>query len=414
MCDYCSWIEQILARINVESKLLQERIPPPRVDPTVIVHGGAGRITKMKRTFMLEEVKSAALEAYKTLIEGYTAVDAVDTAISRMENTLYLNYMEEAYTHTNDEIIMDAAIMTNNLDAGCVGVVCGIEHPIKLAREVLENTNHVLVVESGAQKLAGKAKLSKLPQKYFMRQSAATDNSIFSADEMISEEEHCNLSCSIDSIDNSSINNEKEVNKSDDIKCRENEISTIKMYFPQCQFLETEGNEELRKSDSIVSFHEARTVGAVAYDRKKRLSSGISTMGEPMKVIGSLNAIGTVIGCGIYADENGCCSISGNSKTIYCYAPARKIVRRFNSKTTMMLEINEELEKFENETGESQIGVIALNRKGEPSVSFKSLDFPWACCRNGYIYYGCKECDKFCEEITNLSRPLDCMCERSI
>ncbi|XP_043488348.1 isoaspartyl peptidase/L-asparaginase-like isoform X3 [Polistes fuscatus] len=309
MCDYCSWIEQILARINVESKLLQERIPPPRVDPTVIVHGGAGIIPKTKRKFMLEEVKSAALEAYKTLIEGYTAVDAVDTAISRMENTLYLNYMEEAYTHTNEEIIMDAAIMTNNLNAGCVGVVCGIEHPIKL---------------------------------------------------------------------------------------------------------ETEGNEELRKSDSIVSFHEARTVGAVAYDRKKHLSSGISTMGESMTVIRSLNAIGTVIGCGIYADENGCCSISGNSKTIYCYAPARKIVRRFNSKTTMMLEINEELEKFENETGESQIGVIALNKKGEPSVSFKSLDFPWACCRNGCIYYGCKECDKFCEEITNLSRPLDCMCERSI
>ncbi|KAI4497715.1 hypothetical protein M0802_007255 [Mischocyttarus mexicanus] len=413
MCDYCSWIEQILARINVESKLLEERIPPPRVDPTIIVHGGAGKISETKRTFMLEEVKNAALEAYKKLIEGYTAVDAVDTAISRMENTLYLNYMEETHMHNNDEIIMDAGIMTNNLDAGCVGLVCGIEHPIKLAREVLENTDHVLVVENGAQRLAEKAKLSKLPEKYLTRQSAPIDDSIFFVDEMISEEEHCDLTWSTDSIDNSIINNEKETNKLDDIKCEENEISKIKMYFPQCHFLETEGNEELKKSDSIVPFHEAKTVGAVAYDRKKRLSSGISTMREPMKIIGSLNAIGTVIGCGIYADDNGCCSISGNSKTIYGYAPARKIVRRFNSKTTMMLEVNEELEKFENETGESQIGVIALNGKGEPSVSFKSLHFPWACCRNGYVYYGCKECDKFCEEITNLSRPFDCMCERS-
>ncbi|KAL2730814.1 isoaspartyl peptidase/L-asparaginase-like [Vespula squamosa] len=405
MCDYCSWIEQILARINVEAKLLQESIPPPHVDPTIIVHGGAGRIPKKKQKLMLEAVKNAALEAYKTLINGYTAVDAIEIAISRMENTLYLNYTKEAPLHTNDEIVWDAGIMTNNLDAGSIGLIHGIEHPIKLARQVLENTDHVLIVENGAAKLAKEADLPILMRKFI-----PTDSVLFIGE---MEGEHYDTSSSTDS------NDDFPIKCANDIEHKENDTSIIKMYFPECNFLEMEDidtndeNEESEKLDEILLFHEARTVGAVAYDRKKRLSSGISTMEETIKMMGSISAIGAVIGCGIYADENGCCSLSGNDQTIYKYAPARKIVRRFNSKTTMMLEINDELEKFQKETGESQIGVIALNNKGEPSISFKSLHFPWACCRNGYIYYGCNKCDKFLEEITDLDRPLDCMCEVS-
>ncbi|XP_043682889.1 isoaspartyl peptidase/L-asparaginase-like [Vespula pensylvanica] len=408
MCDYCSWIEQILARINVETRLLKETIPPPYVDPTVIVHGGAGKIPKKKQKLMLEAVKNAALKAYKNLIDGYTAVDAIEIAISCMEDTLYLNYTKEAPMHTNDEIVWDAGIMTNDLDAGSIGFIQGIEHPIKLAREVLKNTDHVLIVENGATKLAKEADLPILMRKFM-----PTDTIRF-IDE--SEEEYYDISSSSDSTDDFLIKCANDI-KNDYMKHKENDTSIIKMYFPECNFLEMEEiemeDEELTELNITIPFHEARTVGAVAYDRKKRLSSGISTMKETIKTMGSISAVGTVIGCGIYADENGCCSLSGNDKTIYKYAPARKIVRRFNSKTTMMLEINNELDKFQKETGESEIGVIALNNKGEPSISFKTLHFPWACCRNGYIYYGCNKCDKFLEEIRDLNRPLDCMCEVS-
>ncbi|KAK2584705.1 hypothetical protein KPH14_007039 [Odynerus spinipes] len=414
MCDYCSWIQQILARINVEAKQLQERIPPPRVDPVIIVHGGAGRITKDKCSFMLEEVKDAAVKAYNDLIQGYTAVDAIEIAISRMEDTLYTNYKD--ILHINDDIVMDASIMTNNLNAGCVGVVRGVEHPIKLAREVLEHTDHVIIVEKGAQKLAKDAHIPILPQKYLLRQFTPSSSASCT---YRSGEEEC-----VDPNSNTDDSSDKSVSEDDkerDTECKREEISMIKNYLSECHFLkpepeEMEGDiydEELRGSDSFISIHKAsNTVGAVAYDRKRCLSSGVSTMGQSQKIVGSMSAIGTVVGCGIYADENGCCSVSGDNTSIYKYAPAYKIVRRFNSDTTAMLELNEELERFEKETGDSEIGAIALNAKGEPSVSFRSMNFPWACCQNGYIYYGCKQNDKFCHEIKNLSRPLDCMCEK--
>ncbi|KAF7382410.1 hypothetical protein HZH68_015329 [Vespula germanica] len=251
MCDYCSWIEQILARINVETRLLKETIPPPYVDPTVIVHGGAGKIPKKKQKLMLEAVKNAALKAYKNLIDGYTAVDAIEIAISCMEDTLYLNYTKEAPMHTNDEIVWDAGIMTNDLNAGSIGFIQGIEHPIKLAREVLKNTDHVLIVENGATKLAKEADLPILMRKFMPA------DTIRFIDE--SEEEYYDISSSSDSTDDFLIKCANDF-KNDYMKHKENDTSIIKMYFPECNFLEMEEIEmedgESTELDISIPFHE--------------------------------------------------------------------------------------------------------------------------------------------------------------
>lgn len=57
MCDYCSWINEILARINIETQIREKKKKVLRVDPVIIVHGGAGRIPRYARRFMLHEVK---------------------------------------------------------------------------------------------------------------------------------------------------------------------------------------------------------------------------------------------------------------------------------------------------------------------------------------------------------------------
>ncbi|CAK9824333.1 Isoaspartyl peptidase/L-asparaginase [Anthophora retusa] len=152
MCDYCSWIDQILTRIKDAEKpdKKKRRI---YVDPIIIVHGGAGKIPRRKRERMLFEVKNAAIEAYSDLINGRSAINAVERAISYMESNPLFNCAKGGCLDVNDEVVTDAAIMTTR-DAGCVGAVRDIEHPICLARRVLENTKHVLIVEKGAQKLA--------------------------------------------------------------------------------------------------------------------------------------------------------------------------------------------------------------------------------------------------------------------
>lgn len=59
MCDYCSWVGEILAKISAETRAKEEKGRElPRVDPVVVVHGGAGKIPRYARKFMLEEVKS--------------------------------------------------------------------------------------------------------------------------------------------------------------------------------------------------------------------------------------------------------------------------------------------------------------------------------------------------------------------
>lgn len=69
-------------------------------------------------------------------------------------------------------------------------------------------------------------------------------------------------------------------------------------------------------------------VGAIAYDRERNFVCGTSTAGKRGKIVGSISSIGTVIGCGIFADQFGCASFSGEDKSIYAYAPARKIVEK--------------------------------------------------------------------------------------
>lgn len=59
MCDYCSWISDSLqlARIRAKERIRKKKKKMLRVDPVVIVHGGAGRIPQYARKFMLDEVK---------------------------------------------------------------------------------------------------------------------------------------------------------------------------------------------------------------------------------------------------------------------------------------------------------------------------------------------------------------------
>ncbi|XP_077266835.1 isoaspartyl peptidase/L-asparaginase [Temnothorax americanus] len=152
MCDYCAWISEILARISAETRIRKKK--KKRVDPVVVVHGGAGRIPRYAQKFMLDEVKNAAVAAYRDLIKGRCSLDAVERAICHMESKKYFNCGYGGSLDANGEVVMDAAIMTNGLRAGCVGAVRNIAHPITLAKIVLQQAGLVLIVEAGAQKFA--------------------------------------------------------------------------------------------------------------------------------------------------------------------------------------------------------------------------------------------------------------------
>ncbi|XP_043790732.1 isoaspartyl peptidase/L-asparaginase-like [Apis laboriosa] len=190
MCDYCSWIDQILTRIRNEIKP-EKKKRRVYVDPVIIVHGGAGKIPRNKRKHILFEVKNAAIEAYSDLINGRSAVDAVEKAISYMESRSLFNCGKGGSLDINNEVVMDAAIMTTK-DAGCVGAVRDIEHPISLARKVLEKTEHILIVEKGAQKFALDHEIPILPPSS-LREFSSLSSFKSISESFENEQEECEI-----------------------------------------------------------------------------------------------------------------------------------------------------------------------------------------------------------------------------
>ena len=59
-----------------------------------------------------------------------------------------------SYLTIDKTVEMDASIMDGrDISAGSVGMVMGIKNPIKLARQIMEHTDHVMVVSDGVTKL---------------------------------------------------------------------------------------------------------------------------------------------------------------------------------------------------------------------------------------------------------------------
>lgn len=190
MCDYCTWIDSVVAKLKAKAEGSQKFKSQANKDPVVVVHGGAGSIPLSKRRYMLAEVKNAAVKAYATLIRGRHCLDAVETAIRHMEGKNYFNCALGGSLDANGEVVMDAAIMdSSSFKAGCVGAVRDIEHPISLARMILHETDHVLIVESGAQRFALAMGIPVLPPGWLISAEEVESSSSSSSILPESEEE---------------------------------------------------------------------------------------------------------------------------------------------------------------------------------------------------------------------------------
>ena len=162
MCDYCAWIEKLLRPPAVESadmctKIITEETKdhnvhksPVKSDPTILVHGTASSgCSREEINETLGAIEEAAIQAYKELAKGCSSVDAIELAIRYLETEDSSSGIEN-----NLSVVRNAALMSNDFNAGCVGAVIGDSHPISLAKKVLQETEHVLIVENGAQNLS--------------------------------------------------------------------------------------------------------------------------------------------------------------------------------------------------------------------------------------------------------------------
>jgi N4-(beta-N-acetylglucosaminyl)-L-asparaginase len=109
---------------------------------------------------------AANVEAMKTLKEGGSALDAAEKGVWIIEADLTNTSVGLGGFPDRDGIVtLDASIMDKSGNAGCVAFVQGVEHPISLARAVMEKTPHVLLVGRGAELFAESLGIKRLPNK---------------------------------------------------------------------------------------------------------------------------------------------------------------------------------------------------------------------------------------------------------
>jgi beta-aspartyl-peptidase (threonine type) len=143
----------------------------------IVIHGGAGVMSKSamsdERREAYELKLNEALELGRKLLEeGNTATDVVVSVIEVLENSPLFNAGKGA-VFTNEGINeLDASIMEGKtLNAGAIAGVRDIKNPIKAAREVMENSEHVFLSGKGASEFAKKQGLVIVKNNYFYTES---------------------------------------------------------------------------------------------------------------------------------------------------------------------------------------------------------------------------------------------------
>jgi beta-aspartyl-peptidase (threonine type) len=122
--------------------------------PTLVVHGGCGTPPAGEEAARTAACERAADEGWAVLRGRGTALDAVEAAVRRLEDEPLLNAGTGSYLQADGVARMDASIMTSDGRAGAVAQVPGLEHPVRLARYLLDQDAHVMLAGTEALHLA--------------------------------------------------------------------------------------------------------------------------------------------------------------------------------------------------------------------------------------------------------------------
>jgi beta-aspartyl-peptidase (threonine type) len=295
---------------------------------TLVIHGGAGNISKENLTPEKEkayrEGMNAALTAgYAVLEKGGTSLDAVEAAIRLMEDNSLFNAGKGAVFTSDGKNELDAAIMDGaTLKAGSVAGVSTIRNPVTAARAVMEKSPHVMLVGRGAEQFAQEQKLEIVPPEYFYTEPR------YKQLQKVREEDKLKPDHSTDTTG-----------------------STLPILLEGKKF---------------------GTVGAVALDKFGNLAAATSTGGMTNKRYGRVGDA-PIIGAGTYANNQACAvSATGHGEYFIRYTVAHDIsaLMQYKHKSVRKAAEKVVLEKLVKAGGEG--GVIALDRKGKFAMPFNS------------------------------------------
>lgn len=142
-------------------------------DFSLMIHGGAGALdnikTQKEAVRYLESMRVVLEHGRTILAAGGNALEAVETCASLLEDDPLYNAGAGSVLNEDGKVEMDAAIMEGaDLQAGAVAGVHNITNPIQLARIVLEESEHVMLIGDGAMRFAEYWNVPSVPDQYFL------------------------------------------------------------------------------------------------------------------------------------------------------------------------------------------------------------------------------------------------------
>ncbi len=246
---------------------LGDPAPPPPPRWSIVVHGGAGVIERANLSPELDAQYRAAMQrALRTggaiLDRGGASLDAVEAVIREMEDDPLFNAGRGAVFSLEGKNELDASIMDGRTRAaGAVAGVTRTRSPILLARRVMENSPHVMMIGEGAEAFARSQSLEEVPNTYFFTER----------------------------------------------RWRQLEQFALRNNLPLP--LRPPGAPAPQQESSFSpDDHQFGTVGVVAFDSQGNIAAGTSTGGTTGKRWGRVGDA-PIIGAGTYA-QNGVCGVS--------------------------------------------------------------------------------------------------------
>jgi beta-aspartyl-peptidase (threonine type) len=139
---------------------------------SLMVHGGAGTLDNVRddKTAVryLESIRRVLEHGRDVLELGGSALQAVEACASLLEDDPVFNAGCGSVLNENGKVEMDAAIMDGrDLSAGAVAGVSNIANPVQLARLVMTESEHVMLIAEGAMRFADHCGMERVPEHYF-------------------------------------------------------------------------------------------------------------------------------------------------------------------------------------------------------------------------------------------------------
>ena len=301
----------------------------------IVVHGGAGTWQPERSQPGITGVKKAARAGFEILENGGNAVDCIIEAVSVLEDDGAFNAGYGSSLNLEKQVEMEASIMDGKtLKAGAAALLKDIRNPVRLAKVVMEETDHVFVVGEGAEKLAKifnlerRNPLTELRMKYYEDQKKALLDGKFELPKL---------------------------------------------------------HELIKKNPEIFGLE---TVGAVALDKHGNVAASSSTGGFPLKLPGRIGD-SPLIGCGTYADNRaGGCSATGVGEIAIRLVLAKTVCDLMSSGKSGQEAVELAIEKVNRTvpTGYNSMGLISIDVHGRIGAAHNSPNMCWA-----YLTPGMKE-----------------------